>query len=129
MARIVLVEDDELLSEMYTIRLQQKGYECIPALNGADGLELIKNSLPDLVLLDLMLPKMSGDEVLSNLRAFEPTKNTKVLIMTNISEAEAPDLLKTLKFERYIVKANHTLNDIVQIIDETLGTSPAPATV
>src|SRR4051812_47783593 len=98
MAHIILVEDDELLSEMYQAALISEGFHCTVAFDGATGLDLIEHNQPDLVLLDLMLPQMSGDEVLSRMRQSVRTKDTRVMIMTNISESEAPDILETLHF-------------------------------
>lgn len=118
MAHIVLVEDDELLSEMYQTALINEGFQCSVAHNGATGLDLINHVQPDLVLLDLMLPEMSGDEVLAKMRSVDRTKNTKVIVMTNISETEAPEQLKNLDFERYIIKANTTLLQVVAIVKE-----------
>ena len=125
MPHVVLVEDDELLSEMYQAALQSEGFQCSVALDGATGLDLVEHVQPDLVLLDLMLPQMSGDEVLARMRQSDRTKDTKVIIMTNISETEAPDLLKTLDFERYIIKANTTLLEVVEIVKQ-LFAPPAP---
>lgn len=122
MPHIVLVEDDALLSEMYQQALISEGFHCSVALDGATGLDLIEHVQPDLVLLDLMLPQMSGDEVLARMRQSERCKDTKVMIMTNISESEAPDSLKTLQFERYIVKANTTLLEVIEIIKQLFST-------
>lgn len=118
MAHIVLVEDDALLSEMYQAALISEGFQCSVALDGATGLDLITHTQPDLVLLDLMLPQMSGDEVLAKMRRSERTKDTRVMIMTNISESEAPEQLKHLEFDRYIVKANTTLLEVVEIVKQ-----------
>lgn len=122
MAHIVLIEDDELLSEMYQAALINEGFQCSVALDGATGLDLVEHVQPDLVLLDLMLPQMSGDEVLARIRKSTRCKDTKVMIMTNISESEAPDQLKTLDFERYIVKANTTLLEVIEIVKQLFGT-------
>lgn len=126
MAHVILVEDDALLSEMYQAALISEGFHCSVALDGATGLDMIEHQQPDLVLLDLMLPQMSGDEVLAKMRASERCKDTKVMIMTNISESEAPDILQTLDFERYIVKANTTLLEVVAIVKQ-MFTPPEPA--
>lgn len=121
MSHVVLVEDDALLSEMYQQALLNAGFHCSVALDGATGLDLIDHTLPDLVLLDLMLPQLSGDEVLRRMRDSERTKDTRVIIMTNISKSEAPAILDTLHFERYIVKANTTLIEVIGIVSELLG--------
>ncbi len=122
---IVLIEDDKLLSDMYQQALINEGFQCSVALDGSTGLDLVDHVQPDLVLLDLMLPQMSGDEVLEKMRIADRTKDTRVIIMTNISEAEAPERLKTLQFDRYIVKANTTLLEVIDIIKQALN----PATV
>lgn len=123
MAIIVLVEDDKLLSEMYQTKLELAGHTCVPAYDGASGLLLVQSSMPDLVLLDLMLPQMSGDQVLLSMRQNDTTKDTKVILMTNINESEAPEILQTLHFESYIVKADHTLENVLLIVEETLQTA------
>lgn len=124
MAHVVLVEDDALLSEMYQAALISEGFQCSVALDGATGLDLITHTQPDLVLLDLMLPQLSGDEVLAKMRQSERTKKTRVMIMTNISESEAPEQLKHLEFDRYIVKANTSLLEVIEIIKRTFAPQP-----
>lgn len=121
MANIVLVEDDLMLSEIYQTRLTLSGHECKVAYDGLTGLNLIRTATPDLVLLDLMLPQLSGDNVLEQMRESDWGKDIKVIILTNISEAEAPLKLDSLKFERYIVKVNLGHDDLVKIVNATLG--------
>ncbi len=121
-ATLVIVEDDLMLAEIYQTRMQLAGYTTHVANDGLTGLQLIQDVLPDLVLLDLMLPQMSGDEVLRNVRGADWGQNIKVIILTNISEAEAPVGLETLHFERYIVKANLVHDQLDQIVAEILGT-------
>jgi DNA-binding response OmpR family regulator len=127
MKRIVLVEDDVTLADMYKLKLELDGNECSVAYDGLRGLALIKEKKPDLVLLDIMLPEMSGAEVLQQVRESDWGKDTKVIMLTNISEAEAPELLFKYKFERYIVKANQTLNQVTDIIRDTLENSSTVA--
>ena len=116
MAHVVLIEDDALLSEMYQQALINAGFECSVALDGKSGLDLALDIKPDLILLDLMLPQMSGDQVLTRLRQSKHCKDTRVMIMTNISKSEAPESLDYLGFELYIVKANTTLHEVVEIV-------------
>ena len=123
MARIVLVEDDIMLAEIYQTRLDLAGYECLIAYDGSAGLELIKQTIPDLVLLDLMLPHMSGDKILENMRKSDWGKSIKAIFLTNISESEAPDDIEQLNFERYIVKANISNNQLVEIVNEVIGST------
>lgn len=129
MQKIVLVEDDKMLAEIYQTRLQLAGYDCIVANDGANGVSVIKQVLPDLVLLDLMLPQLSGDEVLKIMRGEEWGKDIKVIILTNISEAEAPLGLDKLGFERYIVKVNLVHNQLAEIVAETLSTPNSPSSL
>lgn len=124
MIKIVLVEDDVMLAEIYQTRLELAGFICKVANDGYSGLLLIKQELPDLVLLDLMLPQMSGDDVLRQMRANDWGKDLKVLVLTNISESEAPEGLRKLGIEGYIVKANISNNQLAEIVNKTLGVEP-----
>ncbi len=125
MAQIVLVEDDAMLAEIYQTRIELGGHTCFVANDGVTGLELIKEKMPDLALLDLMLPQMSGDDILRNMRNSDWGKDIKAIFLTNISESEAPDGIKELGFERYIVKAQLQNNQLVEIINEILDIKPA----
>lgn len=120
MAKIVLVEDDQMLAEIYQTRLKMAGHDCEVAHDGVSGLELIKKHLPDLALLDLMLPQMSGDGILKAMRESDWGKKIKAIFLTNISESEAPEGIQKLGFERYIVKANLANNELAEIVAETL---------
>lgn len=120
MTKIVLVEDDVMLAEIYQTRLELAGYECFVANDGMTGLLMIKQHLPDLALLDLMLPQLSGDDILREMRKNDWGKDIKVIFLTNISESEAPDGLQELGFESYIVKANLVNNQLAEIVAKTL---------
>lgn len=120
MGKIVLVEDDQMLAEIYQTRLKLAGHECHVAHDGVSGLELIKKLIPDLALLDLMLPEMSGDNILRAMRESEWGKKIKAIFLTNISESEAPENIHQLGFERYIIKANLANNELAEIVDHTL---------
>lgn len=122
MTKIVLVEDDVMLAEMYQIRLNLAGFNCLLAHDGVTGLNLIEKELPDLAILDLMLPEMSGDEILRQMRKSNWGKDIKAIFLTNISESEAPEGLEDLNFERYIVKVDLQNNQLVEIVQQTLET-------
>ena len=126
-AKIVIVEDDVFLAEIYQTRMHLAGHTCYVANDGLTGLQLIKQMMPDLVLLDLMLPQMSGDEVLAAMRKSDWGKDIKVLILTNLSETEAPDNLKNYHFERYLVKANLSGSELNQIVADILTKTPPAA--
>lgn len=118
--KIVIIEDDVMLAEIYQTRIKLIGYRCFVANDGVTGLSLIHKELPDLVLLDLMLPLMSGDEVLAAMRSSDWGKDIKVLMLTNISESEAPDNIRDYKIEGYIVKANLSHDDLDQVVVKIL---------
>lgn len=114
--KIVVVEDDVMLAEIYQTRIGLIGYTCVVANDGLSGLNLIKNEQPDLILLDLMLPLMSGEDILIAMRGSEWGKELKVLMLTNISEAEAPEGIRSHGIEGYIVKANLSHDDLDKIV-------------
>lgn len=117
---IAIIEDDVSISEMYSYKLQASGYRTIVAHNGEQGLIICKQQRPDLILLDLRMPVMNGDEMLEKLRATEWGSTMRVIILTNISKDEAPRSLSVLGIDRYVVKAHHTPQQIVDIIQEVI---------
>ena len=121
MPKIAIIEDDIALADMYKQKLESAGYEVSVAYDGKSGLDMITKNTPDLVLLDLMLPEMTGSEVLSNYRKTPQGKDTKVIILTNISEYEAPDELYELNILRYMVKANYTPSQVIVVVQEALA--------
>lgn len=126
MKKIVLVEDDQMLAELYQTRLELAGYTCLVANDGLSGLALIEKELPDLVLLDLMLPYVSGDEILRAMRESDWGKAIKAIFLTNISESEAPEGIQELGFEQYIIKANLVNDQLAEIVKGYLKPSPSP---
>lgn len=119
--KICVVEDERAIAEMYQFKLRLEGYVVITASNGSEGLKLIKAERPDLVLLDLRMPKMGGDEMLEKLRATEWGGSMRVIILTNISKNEAPQKLRFLNVDRYIVKAHHTPSQVADIVRSVLN--------
>ena len=119
--RAVVVEDDHDIQYLYKLKLEREGFDVAVASNGREGLEVIKNSRPDIVLLDLMMPIMSGSEMLAQMRAEAWGSDARVIILTNISKDEAPQALRFLHVDRYIVKAHHTPAQVVNIVHEVLG--------
>lgn len=119
--RAVVVEDDYDIQYLYKLKLEREGFEVAVASNGQDGLEIIKNFRPAIVLLDLLMPVMSGAEMLAIMRAEPWGSDARVIILTNISKDEAPQALRFLHVDRYIVKAHHTPAQVVDIAREVLG--------
>lgn len=125
MSKIAIVEDVPSLADMYKFKFEQAGFQVVVAYNGEEGVQKITEFRPDLILLDLMLPEMSGDQVLAQIRATDWGKAIRVLILTNIGEDEAPAALQTLNVDRYIVKADYTPAQVVDIVRTVLGQSQA----
>jgi two-component system, OmpR family, response regulator AdeR len=119
--KAIVVEDDHDLQFMYKLKLEREGFEVRVAGNGEEGLALIEEWRPDIVLLDLLMPIMGGSEMLAHLRASEWGSEVRVVILTNISKDEAPPALRFLRVDRYIVKAHHTPAQVVHIVHEVLG--------
>lgn len=120
-AKIAIVEDDVAISNMYRIKFETEGFEVEVAENGVIGLEMIKNIKPDVVLLDLMMPEMNGDEMLAQLRKEEWGKDLIVIILTNLGQQEAPDSLKELNVNSYIVKAEMTPKQVAEFVEKRLN--------
>jgi len=118
--QVVIVEDQPSLAEIYKTRLELQGYTCTVAYDGLQALVEIEKYRPRLVMLDLMLPKLSGDQILKVMRATDWGEDIKVLIISNLNESEAPAGLRDLGIVDYIVKANLTDDQIDRIIGDIL---------
>lgn len=114
--KIVLVEDDEILSKVLYSELTDAGFEVAQAFDGEAGLELVRSKRPDLVLLDLVLPKKHGFEVLEELKKTPETKAIPVIILTLLGEDE--DIKKGLRLgaNDYLVKSSHAIAEITEKI-------------
>lgn len=120
LAKIVIVEDDESLADIYKTRLEMIGYICFIAHDGIEALAIIEKERPSLVLLDLMLPKLAGDQMLKVMRTTEWGRRVKVLVISNLNEADAPAGLREQGIEGYAVKANLSDDQIDQLVDGIL---------
>ena len=121
MTKIAIIEDDQAISQMYRIKFEAEGYEVETAEDGKLGFELAEHMKPDIILLDLMMPVMNGAEMLVRLRAADWGGSMRVAVLTNLSKDEAPQALRFLNVDRYIVKAHHTPAQVIQIVHEILG--------
>ncbi len=121
MAKIAIIEDDQAISQMYRFKFEAEGYDVQTAENGKLGLELIQNMKPDIILLDLMMPEMTGDEVLTKMRASSWGKDIKVIILTNMGEQEIPESVKKLNVNDVILKANMTPRQVADVVKKNLG--------
>jgi DNA-binding response OmpR family regulator len=122
-AKIVIVEDDTSLADIYKTRLEILGYICFVAKDGIEAIAVIEKERPSLVLLDLMLPKVAGNQVLQIMRSSEWGRDIKVFIISNLNEADAPPGLRENGIEGYAVKANLSNDQIDQLVGKILQPS------
>jgi DNA-binding response OmpR family regulator len=129
-AKILVVEDEEILLTALREELNQAGYETEGAVDGEDGLEKVKSFKPDLVLLDLVMPKMDGMQVLKKLKEDESTRDLSVVILTNLSDYERISEALSLGAKDYLVKANYSLADLLEKVKTVLSRrKPSPSPV
>lgn len=121
MTKIMLVEDDKSLREIYGIRLTAEGYEIVSAGDGEEALALTIKEKPDLILSDIMMPKISGFDMLDILRTTPETKDIKVIMMTALSSEEQRLRGEALGANKYLVKSQVGIEDVVQAIKDVLA--------
>ncbi len=121
MAKILLVEDDINLRDIYSARFGAEGYDIITASDGEEALAVAVKERPDLIVLDVMMPKISGFDVLDILRSTPETKETKVIMMTALSQESDRQRGETLGANKYLIKSQVTLEDVVNNVKEVLG--------
>ncbi len=128
MAKLMLVEDDNNLREIYEARLQAEGYDIVAAKDGEEALVTAKAEKPDLIISDVMMPKISGFEMLDILRNTEELKNVKIIMLTALGQSDDQQRADRLGADRYLVKSQVTLEDIVKVAHELLqDETAAPA--
>jgi CheY-like chemotaxis protein len=118
--KILFVEDEPTLQKVVGEILNQKGFKVFSAMDGEKGLELIKKERPDLILLDLILPKKDGFEVLKEIKEDEELKSIPVIVLTNLEGMGDVEKALSLGATTYLVKANYELDDVVKKIEEIL---------
>lgn len=121
MTKIAIIEDDAAISQMYRIKFEAEGYEVETAENGKLGLELTKEMEPDIILLDLMMPIMTGEEMLARLRKADWGKRVKVIVLTNRGEQEIPPQVKELGVDAIILKAAMTPRQVAELVKTKLS--------
>lgn len=127
MAKILLVEDDQSLREIYSIRLTAEGYEIVTAGDGEEALALAVRERPDLILSDVMMPKISGFDMLDILRSTPETKDIKVVMMTALSSDDQRQRGENLGADRYLVKSQVGIEDVVNVVHEVMeGQTESP---
>jgi len=119
--KILFVEDESALQKTFGDVLVQEGYKVVSALDGEMGLKMAKTEKPNLILLDLILPKMHGFEVLKELKEDETTKDIPIIVLTNLESMGDVEKALELGATTYLVKASYTLEEVVTKIKKALG--------
>ncbi len=119
--RILIVEDDEFLLEMYVMKLEKEGYQVYSAVDGEEGFKLAQKEIPNLILLDLNLPKMNGFEVLEALKKDENTKDIPVIVLTNYAQKDDIDKCLDLGADSYLIKAHFVPSEVIGKIKKVLN--------
>lgn len=121
MTKIAIIEDDAVISQMYRMKFEAEGFDVQLADNGKRGIDLVESYKPDIILLDIQMPEMNGDEALKEIRTKQSSKTTPVIILTNLGSEEAPKTLHPLGIHSYIVKAELTPKQVVERVKKALG--------
>lgn len=131
MAKILLVEDDKSLREIYGVRLLAEGYDIVSAGDGEEALAMAIKEKPELIISDVMMPKISGFDMLDILRSTTETRDIKVIMMTALSSDDQRSRGEQLGADRYLVKSQVGIEDVVRTVHEIIGysTTSAPAPV
>ena len=128
MTKILLVEDDKSLREIYGVRLLAEGYDIVSAGDGEEALAMAIKERPRLILSDVMMPKISGFDMLDILRSTTETKDVKVIIMTALSSEDQRKRGEQLGADKYLVKSQVGIEDVVRAVHEALGDLPGVGT-
>lgn len=118
--KILLVEDDVTLIDMYSLKFKEEGYNLLTADNGETGLALALKEIPDVILLDIMMPKMDGFAVLAELKKNATTKNIPVLMLSNLGQTADVEKGEQMGAKDYIVKASMTPSQVVEKVQSYL---------
>jgi len=119
--KILIIEDDSVLQKALTEFLTAEGFETVSALDGEEGVKIGKEKKPDLVLLDIVLPKMDGYEVLKTMKADEGTKNIPIILLTNLGSVNDVEKALGLGATTYLIKADYKLEEVTKKIKEVLN--------
>ena len=127
MTKILLVEDDKSLSEIYDVRLRAEGYDILSASDGEQALALAIKEVPDLIISDVMMPNISGFDMLDILRSTTETRGIHVIMMTALSSDEQRQRGMALGADRYLIKSQVGIEDVVRTVHEVLGDASVPS--
>jgi CheY-like chemotaxis protein len=124
MPKILIAEDDKFLANAYRVKLTKSNFEVKIAMDGVEAMTVLQSFTPDLILLDLVMPKKDGFTVLSELKASPQFKNIPVLVASNLGQKEDLDKAMALGAKGFVVKADMSLEDLIKKINSIIGKSP-----
>lgn len=123
MAKLMLVEDDPILVEMYQAKFELENHEVLVATNGEECLNLLETNSPDLILLDILMPKVNGFHVLKEIKKRPNLRQIPVILLTNLGEVEVDmnkELARALGVADYLIKSHHTPDEVVEKVVKAL---------
>lgn len=121
MTKIAIVEDDPAIAQMYRFKFEAEGYKVETAENGKIGLLMAEKFRPDIILTDLMMPEMSGEDMLAEIRKADWGKDMKVIVLTNRGEQEIPPQVRELGVSAVILKADMTPRQVAEVVKQHLA--------
>jgi CheY-like chemotaxis protein len=119
--RVLIVEDDNFVAEVYSTKLMEMGHEVTIAQNGEEGLKMIREDVPDLILLDIIMPVMGGIEMLEELKKSEEWKKIPVILLTNVGEKDSIQKVQSLGVNDYLIKSHFTPAEVIEKMEAVLG--------
>ena len=119
--KVALIEDEKMLAEMYSSKLSKEGMTVVTAADGAAGLDVVKKEHPDIVLLDVIIPKIDGFAVLRELKSSPDTRTIPVMLLTNLGQEEDVKKGRELGADDYFVKSDHTPAEVVEKVKTLLA--------
>ena len=126
MKKILVVEDDTYLANAYRVKLVKSGFEIKNAFDGEEALETLKTFIPDIILLDIVMPKKDGFATLADIKANEKTKNIPIILCSNLGQKEDIDRGMQLGAKEFFIKTDFPLSSLVEKINTLLGNNTQP---
>ena len=120
MKKILLVEDDPLIIEIYTTKLKERGFEVEVANEGEEAIKKLKEKHFDLLVLDIVLPQLSGFEILKKIRKNKDLKSLKIMVLSNLGQKSDVEEAEKLGADKYLIKAHYTPTEVVEEIEKLL---------
>jgi len=129
MAKVLLIDDDTVLLKLYSTRLKASGHDLATALNGEEGLRLLAQFHPDIVILDLLMPKINGFTFIDTIRKHPLYTSTKIIVFSSVANQEQISRLKSMGIKTYLNKIDTSPTELVTIIQRELGVAQSPPPV